>query len=244
MGPYPAPGVAQSLLSAGALARGARVLDVGAGTGRVSIALADLGCEVVALDPALPMLEVLRGKSAAPLLRIVAAEGGHLPFQRGSFDAVVFARTLYLMADWQTSLREACDSLKPAGWLFHEWGNGQVDEAWVQIREKARALFQEAGIENSFHPGARAEAEVDSCLLGLGFVRRAGLPVGPGPPMTLRNFLGRVESGEVSYVWNVPKQVQEDCLPKLRNWCELTFDLDQSVSIPRTLDWTIYQKTT
>lgn len=239
-----APDIARSLLSASTLGRGAHVLDVGAGTGRVSIALAELGCEVVALDPAVPMLDVLRNKSAETVLRIVAGEGAYLPFQRGTFDAVVFARTLYLMADWQASLREAREALKPMAWLFHEWGNGHVDEAWVQIREKARTLFKDAGVESPFHPGARAEAEVDSHLLDLGFVRKADLPAGAGPKMTLRDFLARIESGEVSYVWNVPRQVRDNCLPKLRKWSELTFDVEQSISIPRTLDWTIYQKTT
>jgi hypothetical protein len=60
--------------------------------------------------------------------------------------------------------------------------------------------------------------------------------------MTLRDFVGRIASGEFSYTWSVPKDVQESCLPLLRKWCEDTFDLDQSVSIPRELRWTIYGK--
>jgi SAM-dependent methyltransferase len=62
------------------------------------------------------------------------------------------------MADWQSVLREALDVLKPGGCLFHEWGNGEADEEWVQIREKARRLFEGAGVKNPFDPGARSEA--------------------------------------------------------------------------------------
>jgi hypothetical protein len=50
-------------------------------------------------------------------------------------------------------------------------GNGEAEEEWVQIREKARALFEQAGIESPFHPGARSEIEVNGWLKRLGFVR-------------------------------------------------------------------------
>jgi SAM-dependent methyltransferase len=173
---------------------------------------------------------------------VVTGEGARLPFASGCFDGAVLARTLYLMIDWREVLRETCDVLKPGGRIFHEWGNGQADEAWVQIREKARTLFQSAGVDRPFHPGARAEAEVDGALEELALVRSTDLPFGPGPSMTLRDFVGRVASGEFSYIWTVPKHVQESCLPLLEKWCEDTFDLDRPVSIPRQLRWTIYRK--
>jgi SAM-dependent methyltransferase len=234
--------VARSLCSAGALGRGARVLDVGAGTGRVSIALADLGCDVVAVDPSVPMLSALRSKSANTSIPIVAAEGAHLPFRPESFDVVIFARILYVIADWKASLREAFHTIKAGGLLFHEWGNGGAGEAWVQIREKARRLFEDAGVDNPFHPGAREEGDVDAYLLAHGFVRKEILEAGPGPSTTLRDFLVRVESGELSYIWAVPERVREDCLPKLRAWCEQTFDLEQLAPMPLALQWAIYEK--
>ncbi len=206
--------VARSLCSAGALGRGARVLDVGAGTGRVSIALADLGSDVVAVDASVPMLSALRSKSANTSIPIVAAEGAHLPFQPESFDAVIFARILYVMADWKACLREAFHTLKAGGLLFHEWGNGSAGEAWVQIREKARSLFEDAGVGNPFHPGAREEADVDSYLLAHGFVRKGILETGPGPSTTLRDFLARIESGELSYIWPVPAPTSKTRAPR------------------------------
>jgi SAM-dependent methyltransferase len=236
------PDFAQNLLEASGLEDNARVLDVGAGTGRVSVAFAQLGCDVLAVDPAIAMLKRLQSKSAGGRLGSIAAESCHLPFQDQSVDAVVLARILYLLADWRASLRAARDVLKAGGKLFHEWGNGDRNEPWVQVREKARALFQQAGISSPFHPGARSEAEVESCLIELGFIRKAHMEAGPGPSMTLRDFLSKIESGELSFVWNVPRSVQDSCLPLLRLWCEQTFELDRLRPMPEVDRWVIYAK--
>ena len=219
---------ARALASAGALKPGARVLDIGAGTGRVAIPFADLGFRVVALEPALSMLGELRSKAPEQRIRLVAGEGARLPFAHSRFDAVVLARILYLMSDWPAVLRQARDALKPGAHLLHEWGNGNPDETWVQIRERARALFQSAGVESPFHPGARAEADVEACLVGLGFVRSAELPLGPGPNLTVRDFVARILTGELSYIWSVPPDVRQRCLPQLTDWCEQMFDLEQA----------------
>ena len=56
------------------------------------------------------------------------------------------ARLLYLVSDWRDVLRESVRVAKPHASLMHEWGNGTVDEEWVQIRERARRLFEEAGL--------------------------------------------------------------------------------------------------
>jgi hypothetical protein len=122
------------------------------------------------------------------VLVAVAAEGTRRPFRRNSADAVVSTRLLYLVADWQGLLRESKDVLSLGGILFHEWGNGDASEVWVQVREKARSLFQEAGVETPFHPGASSEVEVDSCLRDLGFNRREQIEAGAGPAITLAEF--------------------------------------------------------
>jgi SAM-dependent methyltransferase len=233
---------AYELARRAALRSGCRVLDVAAGTGRVTVAFASIGCETVALDSSPSMLNQLRQKAPGSQIRIVAGEGARLPFGRGHFDAVILARVLYLMADWQMVLRQSYDVLKPGGCLLHEWGNGQTDESWVQIREKARTLFQDAGISDPFHPGARSEAEVGAVLAELGFDRSDELNLGPGLSTTLRDFIGRIVNGEMSYIWDVPKYARESCLPRLTKWCEDTFDMERPAPIPREIRWTIYRK--
>jgi len=219
----------------------ATIIDIGAGTGRVAVVLARRGFQVIAVDPAVPMLQTMQRKSGEASVLPVAAEGAHLPFRRNSADAVVLARLLYLVADWRGLLREAKEVLRQGGILFHEWGNGDAGEAWVQVREKARSLFQEAGVETPFHPGARSEVEVDSCLRDLGFHRREQFDAGAGPAITLADFLNRMQSGEFSWLWNVPAEVQDFCLPKLRRWCESKFDLYRPAPMPAELRWVVYE---
>lgn len=220
----------------------ATILDVGAGTGRVTLALTALGFQVIALDPAHGMLDVLRAKAAGLPARIVGGEGARLPFPSSSFDAVVLSRILYLISDWRSVLRDVIRVLKPDGRLLHEWGNGSADEEWVQIRERTRTLFEEAGVKDPFHPGARSEDEVDRFLAEQELTPSVHVPLGAGPLMPLSDFLRRIDEGECSYVWNVPADVQQRCLPVLRAWAAERFDLDRAMPFPREIRWTIYHR--
>ncbi|HYT68092.1 MAG TPA: class I SAM-dependent methyltransferase [Vicinamibacterales bacterium] len=221
---------------------GVELLDIGAGTGRVAIPFAARGCDVVALEPAVAMVKELRIKAGATKLSVVVGEGAQLPFSADRFDAVVIARLLYLTADWREILREARRVLAAGGCLLHEWGNGESDEPWVQIREQARTLFEQAGVSLPFHPGVRSEAEVHEHLEVHGFVHDTDLSMGPGPSLALGEFLRRLVDGELSYIWSVPEAVRAECLPPLKRWSEQTFDLESPVCMPRELRWSLYRK--
>jgi hypothetical protein len=64
------------------------------------------------------------------------------------------------------------------------------------------------------------------------------IAAGSGPSVTTRDFLGKIESGELSYIW----EVRPLCLAQLRPWLEETFDLDRTVGGPEDQHWTVYQK--
>jgi ubiquinone/menaquinone biosynthesis C-methylase UbiE len=134
------------LAATGRLEPGTQILDIGAGTGRIAIPLSERGCDVVALEPALGMMETLRVKAQSLPIGLTAAEGAHLRFADGQFDVVVIARLLYLTSDWRGILHEARRVLAVGGRVLHEWANGESEEEWVQIREKARSLFEDAGV--------------------------------------------------------------------------------------------------
>lgn len=74
---------------------GGRVLELGCGTGRVSIPLAKAGVEIVGVDRSAPMLEQARkriragGSKGPPRVRLVRADIRALPFGDGSFPTVI-----------------------------------------------------------------------------------------------------------------------------------------------------------
>ena len=232
---------AQRLATAAKVGSGARVLDVGAGTGRVAIPFAAVGCDVVGVDASAAMLASLSNKAATWTVRTVVADAVALPFSRACFDAVVMARMLYLLPRWRDAVVEAARVLTLDGVVLHEWGNGQPDEAWVQIREKARSLFEKAGLRSPFHPGARTEDEVDTLLAGEGLRVAASVRLENDVHMTLADFLRRIVNGECSYIWNVPTEIQQRCLPELESWAAQRFDLDR-LAFTRPLTWTIYRR--
>src|SRR5690349_4837198 len=136
---------ARQLAEIAELDRSSRVLDVGAGTGRIAIPMADRS-RIVVVDVARPMLATLQSKAGERRIPAMVADACRLPFLENQFDAVVIARLLYLVPAWRELVDEALRVLKPGGRVLHEWGNGAGTEEWAQIRDRARAIFEDAGV--------------------------------------------------------------------------------------------------
>lgn len=97
-----------------------RVLEVAAGTGLVTPVLAQAADEVVATDYAAAMVDHLREKVAAAGSTNVEcrqADIYELPFEPGSFDAVVAANVLHLVPDLEGALAALVGMLRPGGVL-------------------------------------------------------------------------------------------------------------------------------
>jgi len=93
-----------------AVADGATVLDVGTGTGRAALVLAEAGARVTAIDASAEMLRVAEARATARGSAIVFALGDahHLAFEAGAFDTVVSLRVLMHTPDWRQCVAEAC----------------------------------------------------------------------------------------------------------------------------------------
>ncbi|ROO90308.1 demethylmenaquinone methyltransferase/2-methoxy-6-polyprenyl-1,4-benzoquinol methylase [Actinocorallia herbida] len=98
--------------------RGERVLDLAAGTGTSSAALAAEGADVVACDFSLGMLQVgTRRQSGTAGLTFVAGDALSLPFADDSFDTVTISFGLRNVADVDAALKELLRVTRPGGKL-------------------------------------------------------------------------------------------------------------------------------
>lgn len=92
---------------------GERVLDVAAGTGKSSAAIAKSGASVVAVDFSAGMIAV--GRKKHPDIEFVEGDAMKLPFAAGEFDAVTISFGLRNVAKPLKALKEMYRVLKPGG---------------------------------------------------------------------------------------------------------------------------------
>jgi SAM-dependent methyltransferase len=129
------------VLEAADLFRGARVLEVGCGTGWLSIALAQMGCNAVGVDispNALRLAEGLRaarGPAQTGQVEFMAYDGKTLPLPDASVDRIVCYDAFHHVRDQAATLREFSRVLKSGG----------------------RAAFLEPGPNHSRTPMSQAE---------------------------------------------------------------------------------------
>ena len=99
-----------------------RVLDVGCGTGRLALSLADRAKEIIGTDVAESMVQRAREAAATGAhrhLRVIRAPADQ-PLDVGSFDVVLLSGVLNYLedADVAKALRAAADALRPGGLLY------------------------------------------------------------------------------------------------------------------------------
>jgi len=82
-----------------------KVLDVGAGTGRLSFAIADKGCEVVSTDISESMLKVLDETKGERNIKTIVSDGDGIPVGDEQFDAVVSMDFMLHFHNWQDFLK-------------------------------------------------------------------------------------------------------------------------------------------
>jgi SAM-dependent methyltransferase len=100
------------------LGAGARVLDVGAGTGKLTRGLVALGFEVVAVEPGAPMVEQLR--TAVPGVEAHVAPAEAIPLPEANVDAA-FAGQAFHWFDRERAVPELHRVIRPGGGLALLW---------------------------------------------------------------------------------------------------------------------------
>lgn len=208
------------------ISRDARVLDVGTGTGRISIPLLERGLDLIGCDLSEKMLRRLQEK--LPSARIAQADASQLPFPTDSFDALMTAHILHLIPTWREALREFRRVLRPDG-VYLNLKTWEVTGVSIraQMRETWRKWLDTQGVDARL-PGVQGSAEFLEELRSMGAHLSAVEVIRYSLRYTLREELERFASRISSDSWEVPDDIYDASLKELRLRAEVDYgDLDQ-----------------
>jgi SAM-dependent methyltransferase len=121
------------------------VLDLGAGTGKLTAGLLDAGHRVIAVEPLTEMREILA--AGLPGAQVLAGTAEQLPLADASVDAVVVGAAFHWF-EQQPALAEIARVLRPPG-VLGLLGNGfDTSTAWVA---RVRKILGPPAIERPGH---------------------------------------------------------------------------------------------
>ncbi len=150
---YPREAI-QHLVDVHALGPGVRVLDVGAGTGKMSALLERTGAQVTALEPVVAMRDALAEN--CPRVQVVDGSAEQTGLPDASADLVVVAQAFHWF-DAKRATAELSRVLRPDGGLALIWNSRDAREPWVA--EMSRIVRWNAGLIPTYDAGDEAWIE-------------------------------------------------------------------------------------
>jgi SAM-dependent methyltransferase len=129
-------------LEHGGLGKGARVVEVGCGTGKLTELLVARGLHVDAVDPGARMIDVARRRSGdSPLVRFHVARFEDVSLPERTYDAV-FSATAFHWIDPAIGWRKAASLLEPGGLLALLAHHDVADESTAALDAGFRELWR------------------------------------------------------------------------------------------------------
>ena len=212
-----ATGVVEAIRAAvlDAVGSQARLLDLGAGSGRIGRAFVAAGDDYVGADLSLGMLRQFarRSDTDGRVARVVQADGERLPFGDAAFDAVLLIQVFGGLDEWRPFVGEARRVLRSSGTLV--LGRTAMPEDGVDGRMKERldAILADMGVA---HERENAREHVQRWL---GATACGGEPLVAAEwdaERTPRGFLERHRTG--ARFSRLPEPVKDEAMRRLSAW--------------------------
>jgi SAM-dependent methyltransferase len=218
-----------------------RLLDLGAGTGRIGEAFVAAGDDYVAVDLSLGMLREFarRGRHDLPSPRLAQADGERLPFPAATFDAVMLIQVFGGMRGWRHVIAEARRVLRPRGALVTGRAVAPVDGIDGQMKRRLGALLADLGVDadttnarDDVHRALESQAQAGTSVVAWTW----------NAERTARAFLDRHAGGARFSV--LPEPIKTEAMRRLAAWAMATFgSLDTIFSEPHAFQLNMFKFT-
>jgi ubiquinone/menaquinone biosynthesis C-methylase UbiE len=214
--------IRSAIWSAARLPDLARVLDVGAGTGRIGKAFLAAGDFYVGVDSSLAMLQEFSAKpefSESKTCLLAQAEGRQLPFQNASFDLVLLMQVLSAAGNWRPMLDECRRVLRPGGIIAA--GHTRSPESGIDAQLKRQLVSILEAMQVPWHQPRESRRQALAWLEAASvrhWYREAAVWT---VTTSAKEFLSRHRTG--ARFAALPLAVQEEALARLRTWAETNF---------------------
>ncbi|MFJ8622091.1 class I SAM-dependent methyltransferase [Kitasatospora sp. NPDC093550] len=167
------PGYPQALIGSAVPREARRVLDLGAGTGKLTRLLVEAGLDVVAVEPDGGMRAQLA--AAVPKAAVRAGSAERIPLPDGSVDAVVVAQAWHWF-DPAAAVPEIARVLAPGGTLALVWNVRDECEPWaaelgaLMHRSTGQRIDTSPAVPAPFGPPERLEIRWEHATTPAGIV--------------------------------------------------------------------------
>lgn len=221
-----------------------RILEVGIGTGRIAIPLAETGHIVMGIDLSLNMMRTLLAKPASTSIRLqlAQADATTLPFPSEMFDLIYAVHVLHLVAGWRTAVAEAFRALKRGGYFVVSWHLRPSDSPHKLLRDELNRLVSQYDIRTR-RPGAQSEDEIFAELLNWDTSPKLIRVADWSKPETAAMIIEDFDRQIYSETWTIPREVLDRVLPQLTDWAKAQFgSLDRQLNSPEHFTWLAAKK--
>jgi ubiquinone/menaquinone biosynthesis C-methylase UbiE len=217
------------------LASPVRVLEIGAGTGRIGKAFLGVGDFYVGVDTSLAMLRQFPANSKDCIL--IQADGRQLPFCDDVFDLVLLMQVLSGAADWQGILNETRRVLLPGGSVAIGHTASPESGTDAQLKRRLKAILEQMAV--TWHRPLESRQAALACLRSSAVRHVHSEAASWNVNVTPRDFLVRHRTG--ARFAALPVAVQEQALEQLAIWAEMTFgSLDAELQEKRSFELDIF----
>jgi ubiquinone/menaquinone biosynthesis C-methylase UbiE len=207
------------------------ILEVGAGTGRISVPMLERGANLMGCDISMSMMARLREK--IPAARLAQADAARLPFVSGRFDALITVHVLHLVGGWREALREFKRVLKPQGRYINGWTWQASNSALARARNYWWSRAEARGAERR-RPGVQNREALLDEVKGMGAAIEEIEVLRFETPLAPRKVIETIAQRIFSDTWEIPEQAFQASLRELREWAAHEYtDIDQPVAEER-----------